>query len=126
MAFLVTEIITRTITTTLHLRGAGSDGGLIIGGVHIHHMVFGLVILAVISVTWLVRQESPNPRALPTWQPILFGIAWALVLDESALILNLDDVYWAPQGDESYFFIGIFALVLAWFAFRPLPRYSRQ
>ena len=45
--------------------------------------------------------------------PILFGVGWALILDESALIIALADVYWQPFGDISYLFIGIFALALA-------------
>ena len=124
-AFLVTAVITRTITAILHLRGAGENGGLMIGGTHIHHMVFGLIILAVVTVTWLVRQGEVNPRPLPTWEPIAFGIAWALILDESALIINLSDVYWTALGEaESLFVLVLFAVILSWFAFRP-PRKRR-
>ena len=43
---------------------------------------------------------------------VLFGIGAALVLDEFALILNLADVYWAPQGRESIDAVVIFAAVL--------------
>ncbi len=124
-AFVVTEIITRIVTTTLHLRGAGGNGGLIINGVHIHHMVFGLLILTLVALLWLVRQSIRNAGRIPTWEAIAFGVAWALILDESALILNLSDVYWTPLGDESLFLVAAFALVLAWLAFRPLPKDSR-
>lgn len=121
-AFIVTEIITRIITTTLHLRGAGTSGGLMIGGVHVHHMVFGLILLALVSLLWLLRQERRSFRPLPLWEPIGFGVAWALILDESALLLNLKDVYWLPQGEESWLLIGSFVLLLGWLAFRPIKR----
>lgn len=122
VAFLVTELITRIITTTLHLGGAGTSGGVIIGGVHIHHMIFGLTLLAVLSVLWLLRQERRRIKPLPLWEPIAFGIAWALILDESALLLNLKDVYWLPEGGESWIFIGAFVLLLGWLSFRPLSQ----
>lgn len=118
-AFLLTEVITRIITTTLHLRGAGPDGGLMIGGVHIHHMIFGLLLLALISLLWLTRQSIRSVTRVPTWEAICLGIAWALILDESALLINLSDVYWKPLGDESFYAIAAFALILAWLSFRP-------
>ena len=120
-AFVVTAVITRTITLVLHIRGAGENGGLMIGGTHIHHMVFGLIILAIVTVSWLVRQGDVPPRPSPTWQPIAFGIAWALILDESALIINLSDVYWTSFGEaESLVALVLFAGFLGWFAFRPV------
>ena len=48
---------------------------------------------------------------------VLFGIGAALVLAEFALILNLADVYWAPQGRESIDAVVIFAAALVIVAF---------
>lgn len=120
-AFIVTEVITRTVTTVLHLRGAGPNGGLIIYGTHIHHSVFGLTILAILTLVWLARGKARAATPMPLWQPIALGVAWALILDESAMILNMADVYWAPLGDESFLPIVLFAAVLAWLSFRPRP-----
>lgn len=111
-AFLVTALVTRTITTVLRLRGAGTEGGLMIDGLHIHHMVFGLVILAALTFTMLLHAGQPGLWGNRPWVPILFGVGWALVLDESALIVSLSDVYWEPLGDLSYVFLGAFALAL--------------
>ena len=105
-------IVIRTVTTTLHLQGAGADGGLLIGGVHIHHMVFGLVLLLLLTFAWLLGAGWASSRSSSRWAPVLFGVAWALVLDESALILNLEDVYWAPLGEESLIAALGFAVVL--------------
>ena len=111
-AFLVTALVTRTITTTLRLRGAGTEGGLMIDGLHIHHMVFGLIILAVLTFMMLLHAGEGGPWGNRTWVPILFGVGWALVLDESALIISLADVYWEQLGDLSYWIMGAFALAL--------------
>lgn len=105
-------VVIRTVTTTLHLQGAGADGGLLIGGVHIHHMVFGLALLLVLTLAWLLGAGWASDGSSTRWAPAVFGVAWALVLDESALILNLEDVYWAPLGEESLIAALGFALVL--------------
>lgn len=58
VAFVVTALVTRVVTTTLRLRGAGTEGGLMIDGLHIHHMVFGLIILTVLSFMMLLHTGS--------------------------------------------------------------------
>lgn len=125
-AFVVAMVVIRTVTTTLHLNGAGADGGLLIGGVHIHHMVFGLALLLVLMLAWLLGAGWASDRSSNWWAPAMFGVAWALVLDESALILNLADVYWAPLGEESLIAALGFALVLgvASLVTPPAPRRS--
>jgi hypothetical protein len=103
LAFLLTFVATRVVTHTL-LEASGG-GGLVVGSLHIHHVVFGLVILLASGVIDL-SERAPRLRA------ILFGVGAALVLDEFALILNLADVYWAPQGRESIDAIVIFTALL--------------
>jgi hypothetical protein len=103
IAFLLTFLAARVVTHTL-LEASGG-GGLTVGSLHIHHVVFGLVILFASGVIDLM-DRAPRLRA------ILFGIGAALVLDEFALVLNLADVYWAPQGRESIDAIVIFAGLL--------------
>jgi hypothetical protein len=49
LGFVVTLAITRAITTMLHDRGAGANGGIIVGGVHIHHFVFGMIGLLLLA-----------------------------------------------------------------------------
>ncbi|MDE3102089.1 MAG: hypothetical protein KGJ98_07615 [Chloroflexota bacterium] len=104
VTFLATWIVTRIVTHFLRARSGG--GGIEIGPLHIHHMVFGIVILLVSGVLD-VRGSLRRTRA------VLFGIGAALVLDEFALILNLADVYWKPQGRESIDAVVIFGAVLA-------------
>jgi len=111
-AFVVTALITRAITLTLHLRGAGTDGGLIVFGLHIHHMVFGLLLLLALTFMFVLFLGESTRWSNRAWPPILFGVGWALILDEAALILSLEDVYWQPLGDLSYVVLGLFALAL--------------
>ena len=103
LAFLVTFVIARLVTHFLLARSGG--GGLVIGPLHVHHMVFGLALI-LLSGTLDVSGRVPRLRA------VLFGIGSALVLDEFALILNLADVYWAPEGRESVDAVVIFAAIL--------------
>lgn len=103
LAFLVTFLVARVVTHSLLARSGG--GGLEIGGLHIHHMVFGLVLILA-SGMLDVREALRRTRA------VLFGVGAALVLDEFALILNLADVYWRPEGRESIDAVIIFAALL--------------
>ena len=103
-AFLATFLVVRIVTHTLLAERGG--GGLVIGTLHVHHMVFGLVLVLASGALDLVE-------ALRRTRAILFGIGAALVLDEFALILNLADVYWAPAGRESIDAVVIFGAFLA-------------
>lgn len=106
--------LARIVTTVLHLRGAGANGGLIIRGVHIHHAMFGLTILAVVTLMWMldVGVDRVARGRLRLWTAACWGFAWALVLDEFALLLHLKDVYWLPEGEESLYALFVFGVVL--------------
>src|SRR6266508_3965814 len=79
------------------------------GGVHIHHLVFGIVLMMVAGFLAFVS-ESSEP-----WIEILaglFGVGMGLTLDEFALWLYLDDVYWSEEGRSSVDAV-IFAAIIA-------------
>ena len=103
-AYFVTLAIVRAFTTLVR----GSEAGyLSIGGIHIHHLVFGVAALLVAGLfalddVWRIARA------------ILFGIGAALVLDEFALLVFLKDVYWLPQGVVSVaaLAIGLVALLV--------------
>ena len=74
-------------------------GNVTPGGMHIHHVVFGLVFLLIGGIgNFALRGEGRPYRELLA---LLFGIGIGLVLDEFALILHLEDVYWAEEGRRS-------------------------
>ncbi|HEY1359174.1 MAG TPA: hypothetical protein VGF21_12795 [Thermoleophilaceae bacterium] len=68
------------------------------GGTHVHHMVWGILLLMGCGYVGLaIAPDSP-------WREItavFFGIGMGLTLDEFALWLNLEDVYWSNKGRES-------------------------
>jgi hypothetical protein len=67
------------------------------GGLHVHHLVFGIVLL--LATGFALALQPPSP-----WLEIVaagFGIGAGLTLDEYALWLHLEDVYWAEEGRRS-------------------------
>jgi len=108
VAFVVTFLITRFVTRRIRRREVGQEaaegggGGLLqnvqIGGVHVHHQVWGILLL-LISAALEFAYQPGSP-----WLEILagaFGVGAALTLDEFALWLHLDDVYWSDEGRKS-------------------------
>ncbi len=69
------------------------------GGMHIHHVVFGVIFMLTGGIAGLaITGEEVVTRSVCA---AIFGIGSALVLDEFALILHLDDVYWQERGRTS-------------------------
>jgi hypothetical protein len=117
LGFALALAITRGITTILHYRGAGPNGGIVIGGVHIHHLVIGIVGLLLIGYAWLLLygfEQQPRQRRASRLTSLAYGAASALILDEFALWLNLKDVYWQKQGRQSLEALALFAGLLLW------------
>ena len=92
LTFLITRIITRLIRA-----GKGPFRNVTPGGVHIHHVVPG-VVLTVIGGFGAVGSGRHGFGAAVC--AVVFGIGAGLVLDEFALILHLDDVYWTERGPQ--------------------------
>ena len=64
------------------------------GGRHVHHFVPGIAIAFLAGgVSVISRNQELDP-----WLALPFGAGVALTLDESALLLELDDVYWTERG----------------------------
>ncbi|MEU0372351.1 hypothetical protein ABZ070_19190 [Streptomyces sp. NPDC006283] len=93
LTFLATRVITRMIRA-----GRGPFRNVSPGGLHIHHVVPG-VILMIVGGFWAVGTGRHGVSASVC--AVVFGAGAGLVLDEFALILHLDDVYWTEQGRQS-------------------------
>jgi lysyl-tRNA synthetase class 2 len=65
------------------------------GGLHVHHMVIGVVLMVVAGITLIAA--LPHDLTLQI-AALVFGAGVALTLDEFALILRLQDVYWTTEG----------------------------
>ncbi len=68
------------------------------GGLHVHHLVFGFVLMiAAGTISFAGFAVSPIYEICA----FLFGVGVGLTIDEFALMLYLDDVYWAEEGRRS-------------------------
>jgi hypothetical protein len=68
------------------------------GGTHVHHLVWGILLLLVFGYLGIALDPGSPWRELVA---IFFGIGMGLTLDEFALWLNLEDVYWSQKGRQS-------------------------
>jgi lysyl-tRNA synthetase class 2 len=92
VAFILTLAGTRFYTRMARIRGWGSAH---VGDVHVHHLVPGLVMSLIAGGLALALGPGESWLALLA---IVFGAGAALVLDEFAMLLHLDDVYWTTEG----------------------------
>jgi hypothetical protein len=94
-SFTVAFGITRGITWTIREKGGiGPIKDVVVGDRHIHHFLpGGILALAAGGVAIGFKGDK-----LDKYLAFPFGVGVALVLDESALLLELDDVYWTEEG----------------------------
>jgi hypothetical protein len=105
IAFGATFGLTRFITHSIRVDRFSWLGNVEAGDTHIHHLVWGILLLLVAGVLAVVVQPPLEVTA------IVFGIGAALTLDEFALWLHLDDVYWSEQGRQSVDAVIVFSIV---------------
>jgi hypothetical protein len=94
-SFATTFILARSVTYALRGRPTvGPFRNLSVGRRRIHHFVPGIVIaFGAGAAAILTRDERLEPLlAVP------FGVGMGLTLDESALLLDFEDVYWSREG----------------------------
>jgi hypothetical protein len=94
-SFLIAFMSSRGIAHLLRRRRrVGPFRNLVLGDRHIHHFVPGISLaFASGSAAFLVRDERVQSRLA-----LGFGAGMGMTLDESALLLELEDVYWSERG----------------------------
>ena len=110
-AFLVVRLITHAIRA-----GVGPFHDISRGGVHVHHLVWGILLLLAVGYCWLIQVGTgleSTRRGGSRATAVLYGIAAALTLDEFALWLRLEDVYWTREGRESVRAVLLFGALLS-------------
>jgi len=94
-SFVVTFVLARSITTLLRARSTvGPFRNLTLGRRHIHHYVPGIVLAFGAGGAAIVTRDE----RIEKWLAVPFGAGMGLTMDESALLLDLDDVYWSEAG----------------------------
>ena len=98
VAFLLSFGFIRTSAHMIRAQVSWWPGNVEVGGTHIHHLVWGIILLLICGYVGVAIHPG-DP-----WRDIVavgFGIGTGLTLDEFALWLNLKDVYWSEQGRRS-------------------------
>jgi hypothetical protein len=114
IGFFTAALVVRVITFAIH-NDIGPFHNVSVGGRHIHHLVWGILLLLVTGFAWVMRigaGESGSSVLAARVVCMLYGVGAALTLDEFALWLNLQDVYWERQGRESIDALALFAGIL--------------
>lgn len=129
IAFILTFVLTRLVVR--YIRSHPSTDGprkwwqprnlSVGGGVHLHHVVIGIILVMVSGVAMVTLAVNGGVAEF-TVAAVFFGIGAALVLDEFALILHLQDVYWSEDGRTSVdaVFVAIAVAGLLVLGFSPL------
>ena len=89
---------------------------VVVHGRHIHHLVWGILILLLVGYGWLMdlgRSHSPLSIFLSRLMAVGYGVGAALTLDEFSIWLDLDpDAYWS-HGRLSIDAVILFGSLLA-------------
>ena len=98
ISFLLTFAFIRTSAHLIRAQVSWWPGNVSVGGTHIHHLVWGILLLLVFGYVGIAFEPG-----LPWLEitAVAFGIGTGLTLDEFALWLNLRDVYWSEKGRRS-------------------------
>ena len=128
VAFFITFLGVRLLVAAID-HHIGPFGWVMVGGRHIHHLVWGILLLLLVGYAELAEigtGSSPASIFASRLISISFGIGAALTLDEFALWLNLSaDAYWTRQGRESIDAVILFGALLAIGA-RGKPLWTRR
>lgn len=115
VAFLLTFGGVRLLVSLI-VHNRGPFGWVMVRGHHIHHLVWGILILLLVGYGWLLdlgRSHSQLSIFLSRLMAIGYGVGAALTLDEFALWLDLEpDAYWSRQGRLSIDAVILFGGVL--------------
>jgi hypothetical protein len=98
VAFLLSFGFIRTSAHMIRAQVSWWPGNVQVGGTHIHHLVWGIILLLINGYVGVAIHPGDPWREIVA---VGFGIGTGLTLDEFALWLNLKDVYWSEQGRRS-------------------------
>jgi hypothetical protein len=115
VGFFLTLVVARSAAYAAG-RSIGPFHYIYIHGTHVHHLVWGILLLLIVGFCWLI-EVGTGAKASSLFasrlMSLLYGVGAALTLDEFALWLNLEEgVYWTRQGRASFDAILLFGAAL--------------
>ena len=110
VSFLASFGFIRTSAHMIRAQVSWWPGNVQVGGTHIHHLVWGILLLLTCGYVGAVLEPDAPWEHVAV---IVFGIGTGLTLDEFALWLNLRDVYWEKEGRRSIDAVIIVAILAA-------------
>jgi len=116
VSFLFTFVGVRLLVR-LVVNDKGPFQWVMVRGHHVHHLVWGILILLLVGYGWLLdlgRSHSPLSIFLSRLMSVGYGVGAALTLDEFALWLDLEpEAYWSDTGRLSIDAVILFGSLLA-------------
>jgi len=116
VSFLITFAGVRLLVGLI-VHDRGPFDWVVVRGVHIHHLVWGILILLLVGYGWLLdlgRSHSPLSIFFSRLMSVSYGVGAALTLDEFSLWLNLDsNDYWSREGRINIDVVILFGGILA-------------
>ena len=110
ISFLLTFVIVRLYVLSA-VFGVLDDPYLYIRGYHIHHLNYGIFIMAIAGFLALTYQEERNRRKIG----IFYGIGLGLTFDEFGMWLRLQDDYWTRASYDAIVIITLFFMSFIYF-----------
>jgi len=115
IGFFVTFAVARSMAFAAY-RSVGPFHYVYIRGTHIHHLVWGILLLLAVGFCWLI-EVGTGARASSLLASrlisLLYGVAAVLTLDEFALWLNVEEgVYWTHRDLASLDAVILFGAAL--------------
>lgn len=107
--FLGTFLISRLVVYAIMAGFLSESLFLHVRGVHIHHFSYGVAILGIVGLYFILRRPKPESRAffLATW---FYGVGLGLTFDEFGMWIMLDDNYWIRQSYDAIVVITLLLL----------------
>jgi len=100
IGFFVTFAVARAVAWGAY-RNTGPFHYVYVGQTHVHHLVWGILLLLVVGFCWLIEVgtgERSSSLLASRLMSLLYGAGAALTLDEFALWLNVEEgIYWTRR-----------------------------
>lgn len=115
IGFFTTFAVARSTAYAVY-RNTGPFHYVYVGGTHIHHLVWGILLLLVVGFCWLIEVgtgDKSSSLLASRLMSLLYGVAAALTLDEFALWLNVEEgIYWTRRDLISLDAVLLFGVAL--------------